>query len=270
MQLQGSLAELKLPDIIQLASMSKETCVIEFKNPEGISGKIVFDHGELIFAKVMDLTGDEAVYEISIWFDGNFRAVDVDKEYPVNINTNITGLLMEAARRLDEWRVLSRKIPSMSYFPYILDENKQIPTLNTAEWDILKYVDGSSNIREIAILTGKSPFKISKLLYGLLINNLIELSKIPTKEKASVENTLLKKLDLLKKEALNFTEDEFAIFVNRAVNESYGQLKRDSKNKSAVINAANKILQELMIFKGKEDSKELAERFREILRGKNK
>lgn len=268
MQLQGSLSELKLPDIIQLASISKETCVIEFLNPEGIKGKIVFDQGELIFAKVMDLKGDEAVYEIAIWFEGNFRAVDVDKEYPINIKTNITGLLMEAARRLDEWRVLSRKIPSMSYFPYTLDEDKEIPTLNTAEWDILKYVDGSQNIREIAVLTGQSPFRVSKLLYGLLINNLIELSKFPTKEKSNVENTLLKKLDLLKKEAFNSTEDDFAVFVNRAVNESYLKLKKDPNDKSAVISAANKILQELMIFKGKEESKKLADRFREILRGK--
>jgi len=270
MKLQGSLAELKLPDIIQLASMSKETCIIEFLNLEGIKAKIVFDQGELIYAMVMDLLGDEAVYEISIWFEGNFRAVDVDKEYPVNINTNITGLLMEAARRLDEWRVLSRKIPSMSHFPYTLDEENKIPTLNTAEWDILKYVDGSQNIREIAVITGQSPFKVSKLLYGLLINNLIGLSKVPTKEKSIVENTLLKKLDLLKKEALAFTDDEFSLFVTKAVNNSYIKLKKDPKNKSAVIEAANKILQELMIFQGKDKSKELATRFREILRGKVK
>jgi len=270
MQLQGSLSELKLPDILQLASMSKETCVIEFLNPEGVTGKVVFDKGELIYAKVLDLSGDEAVYEIAIWFDGTFKSVDVDKDYPVNIKTNITGLLMEAARRLDEWRVLSRKIPSMSYFPYPLDNEREIPTLNTAEWDILKFVDGSRNIREIAVITGQSPFRVSKLLYGLLINNLIGLSKIPTKEKSEVEGTLLMKLDLLKKEALAFTDDEFAVFVSRAINESLLKLKKDPKNKSAVIEAANKILQELMIFKGKEKSKELAARFRDILRGRHK
>jgi hypothetical protein len=269
MQLQGSLSELKLPDILQLASMSKETCVIEFLNAEGITGKVVFDKGELIYAKVLDLSGDEAVYEIAIWFEGTFKSADIDKDYPVNIRTNITGLLMEAARRLDEWRVLSKKIPSMSYFPYPLDEEKEIPTLNTAEWDILKYVDGSRNIREIAVATGWSPFRVSKLLYGLLINNLIGLSKIPTKEKATVENTLLSKLDLLKKEALAFTDDEFAVFVTRAINDGFLALKRNPKDKSAVIDAANKILQELMIFKGKEKSKELAAKFRNILRGKH-
>ena len=51
---------------------------------------------------------------------------------------------MEAARRLDEWRVLSKKIPSVELVPeFVILENREGQiNLNTMEWLLLSKIDG--------------------------------------------------------------------------------------------------------------------------------
>ena len=57
------------------------------------------------------------MHTLAIWRSGEFRfeaAVAAPRQTIQKSNTN---LLMEAARRLDEWRVLSKKIPSVELVP---------------------------------------------------------------------------------------------------------------------------------------------------------
>ena len=268
MKLQGSLSELKLPDILQLANMSQETGIIEFRNDEGVTGKIVLREGEVIHAHVGDLLGEEAVYEIAIWFDGSFRVIPLEEDYPPNVTGNLTGLLMESARRLDEWRVLSKKIPSLSYFPVLEDENTADRTLNTAEWDILRFIDGTRNIREVAVVCGQSPFAVSKLVYGLLINNLVSLSRFPAKEKQKIEiSPLISKLLLVKQEALTSTTGALRDEIDKIVQDGLVRLNEDDSDKRAVIETANAVLQKVMSSMGRDTSRELAIRFKAILKG---
>jgi len=268
MQLQGSLSELKLPDILQLANMSQETGVVEFKNTEGVTGKIVLENGEVKHARVGELIGDEAVYEIAIWFEGSFRVIPLESDYPANVEGNLTGLLMESARRLDEWRVLARKIPSLSYFPFIVEDNPREATLNTMEWEILRYVDGSRNIRDIAVACGRSPFAVSKLVYGLLIHNMVNLSKMPVQAVQEVTlPPLVEKLIKLKEAAMEICEEQMTAEMEGAIEQGLQQLERDSGDKKAVIDAANAMLQEWMNVKGKEEARILAARFKSILKG---
>jgi hypothetical protein len=53
---------------------------------------------------------------------------------------------MEAARRLDEWRVLSKKVPSVDMVPefVVQDSREGQINLNTSEWLILSKIDGSA------------------------------------------------------------------------------------------------------------------------------
>ena len=59
---------------------------------------------------------------------------------------------MEAARRLDEWRVLSKKIPSTDLVPeFVVQENREGQiNLNTSEWLILSKIDGHRSVKAIA------------------------------------------------------------------------------------------------------------------------
>ena len=71
MAFQGSLKELPLPDIIQLVSVSGKTGVFTLKNGTE-SGFIYLQDGQIVHAQVGDLVGEEAVYDLAIWPQGEF------------------------------------------------------------------------------------------------------------------------------------------------------------------------------------------------------
>jgi hypothetical protein len=178
MAFQGSLAELHLPDIIQLVSVSGKTGV--FHLVDGAQhGEIWLSDGKIVHAEVEDLAGEEAVYALAIWRSGEFRFEPGTGPPRQTIQKSNTNLLMEAARRLDEWRVLSRKIPSVELVPeFIVLENREGQiNLNTMEWLLLSKIDGQRTVRQIATTAGMGVFDAAKLLYGLVAANLIRLKE---------------------------------------------------------------------------------------------
>jgi len=176
MTFQGSLTELHLPDIIQLVSVSAKTGVFRLTGGSR-RGEIYLNKGQIVHAELDDLEGEEAVYSLAIWREGEFH-FDTGVAAPrQTIKKSNTSLLMEAARRLDEWRVLSRKIPSVDLIPeFVLLENRdgQI-NLNTMEWLLLSRIDGQRSLRAIAVAADLSVFDAAKLLYGLVATGLIRL-----------------------------------------------------------------------------------------------
>ncbi len=283
MILQGNLSELKLPDILQLANMAGETCLINFMNKDGEKGKIVLIDGNMVYAKTDSLEGDEAVFEIAIWLEGHFKVGEIDQNYPKNVKSNLTSLLMEAARRLDEWRVLSKKIPSLAYYPVLIDNPDTQQTMNTSELQIIKYIDGNTNIRDISKKSGLTPFVVAKLVYGLIVNNLVMLSKFPYEVKtASFESKdeseinflekspLYKKMVALKDAARKFTVSVpgFSDKIETEFLKSLNRLKQVPTEKKVVIDFANNILFTLAEVEGKEFSKKLSMEFKDILKSK--
>jgi Domain of unknown function (DUF4388) len=178
MAFQGSLAELHLPDIIQLVSVSGKSGVFRLIDGEH-RGDIWLQEGRIVHAVHEDLSGEEAVYALAIWRTGEFRfeaGVDSPRQTITKSNTN---LLMEAARRLDEWRVLSKKIPSVEYVPELMtreNRHEQI-TLNPQEWMLITRIDGHRSIVEIGRALNMSSFDVAKILYGMITGELVLLKK---------------------------------------------------------------------------------------------
>src|SRR6185295_9934246 len=167
MAFQGSLAELHLPDIIQLISVSGKTGVFHLTDG-ALKGQIFLNDGQIVHAQLEDIMGEEAVYALAIWSQGEFKFEPGIATQQRTISKSNTNLLMEAARRLDEWRVLSKKIPSTEMVPeFVVQDNREGQiNLNTSEWLILSKVDGHRSIKEIASAAGLSVFDASKILYG--------------------------------------------------------------------------------------------------------
>jgi hypothetical protein len=176
MAFQGSLAELHLPDIIQLISVSGKTGVFHLSDGP-LKGEIYLNEGKIVHAQLEDATGEEAVYALAIWRQGEFRFDPGGPTDRQTISKSNTNLLMEAARRLDEWRVLSKKIPSTDLIPeFVLQETREGQiNLNTSEWLILSKIDGQRSVKGIAAASGLSVFDAAKMLYGLVAGNLIRL-----------------------------------------------------------------------------------------------
>ncbi len=174
MSFQGSIQELPVPDIIQLVSVSGKTGM--FTLIRGAErGFIYLKNGQMVHARLGEQTGEEAIYALAIWSSGDFQFTPAEEADTVSIEKSNTSLLMEAARRLDEWKVLSRKIPGVDYVPVLLARASEPVTLSPPEWNMIIKIDGKKTIEELAGTIGLSSFEASKVLYGLITASLIEM-----------------------------------------------------------------------------------------------
>jgi hypothetical protein len=176
MALQGSLTELSLPDVIQLVSVSGKTGTFNLSK-QGEVGKIFLKDGQIVDATVGTLRGEHAVYEMAIWSEGDFSFNPGEESNQTTVHKSNANLMMEAARRLDEWRVLSRKIPSLDLIPYFPPRERGLDqvTLSPHEWILVTRVDGKRSIEEIAAILQWSAFDVSKLLFGMITSGLVAL-----------------------------------------------------------------------------------------------
>lgn len=178
MAFQGSLTELPLPDIIQVVSVSGKTGKFTLTR-EADRGVIFLKNGQMVHASVADLEGEEAIYALAIWNTGDFQFNAGEEAAQQTISKSNTNLLMEAARRLDEWRVLSKKIPGVDYVPELMarDNRHEQVTLNPHEWMIVTRIDGRRSIADIGRVLNMSPFEVAKILYGMVTGELVQLKK---------------------------------------------------------------------------------------------
>ena len=91
MAFQGSLAELHLPDIIQLVSVSGKSGVFRLIDGDH-RGDIWLQEGRIVHAEHEDLSGEEAVYALAIWRTGEFRfeaGIDSPRQSITKSNTNL-------------------------------------------------------------------------------------------------------------------------------------------------------------------------------------
>lgn len=178
MAFQGSLRELPLPDIIQLVSVSGKTGRFSLRREGHPGGEIYLRAGQIVHARTGDLVGEEAVYELAIWPDGDFTFHAGEETETVTIQKSNTNLLMEAARRIDEWQVLSKKIPSTRLVPVFTEQATTTSvSLTPQEWQLIAKIDERRSIEEVAIGLDQSPFEVCKLLYGLITSGLIALKE---------------------------------------------------------------------------------------------
>lgn len=120
---------------------------------------------------------EEAVYLLFTWSEGTFNfEPDVQPErQDLLVSINPESLMLEGARRVDEWGLIEKKIPS---FDVVFDADwRKLSSVElelTAEQQaVLQHVDGKRDIAKLVEITGMMEFDVGKALYGLLTANLI-------------------------------------------------------------------------------------------------
>lgn len=174
MVFRGSLAELPLTDILQLVAVSSKTGVLTLHNADA-RGEIHIDKGQIVHATTGVLAGEQAFFELARWLAGEF---DFTQDAPValrTIETANTNLLLEAARQIDEWKLLAKKIGSTRMVPLFTPPAARSVSLAPQEWAIVSRVDERRNIEEIAAAQGQSAFDVCKVIHGLLTSGVLTL-----------------------------------------------------------------------------------------------
>jgi chemotaxis methyl-accepting protein methylase/Flp pilus assembly protein TadD len=83
---------------------------------------------------------------------------------------NPESLLLEGARRVDEWSLIEKKVPSFDIIFIVDHERLDISeaTLTETQQRILPLLDGSRDVNQIIEDSGLGEFEIGKALYGLI------------------------------------------------------------------------------------------------------
>ena len=207
MAIKGSLKEASLPDVLQLLALGQKTGCLSIADRSNF-GYIYFEKGRICYASIVnrrDRLGDilvkhgkrlgevlvamgvitqadlerymrvqieESVYYLFTWTQGTFNfEADVrpgQQDFLVSINPE--SLLLEGARRVDEWSLIEKKIPSFDLI-FVVDKDRiaiSESQLTDAQQRLLPLLDASRDVNQVIEDSGLGEFEIGKALYGLI------------------------------------------------------------------------------------------------------
>lgn len=134
-------------------------------------GKILVTHGSVSEAdldRLLRLKAEESIYDVFQWPKGEFRFIEGERPQltMIPIALDVTGIVLEAARRQDEWQRIQEVVPSPSAIPVsVVGDLAEDPELSPGERKILELVDDQRTVEEIALQTHSSEFLVSSVLY---------------------------------------------------------------------------------------------------------
>jgi CheY-like chemotaxis protein len=99
--IQGRLEEMGVAELMQSLEMGQKTCRMTVRR-NAQDCELYFAAGQCKDAKLGNLEGDPAVFEVVSWNDGEFEIDFGATSERTTTTRSTTGLLMEAARLLDE------------------------------------------------------------------------------------------------------------------------------------------------------------------------
>ena len=114
---------------------------------------------------------EEAVYFLFTWTQGTFSfEADIrPEEDEVLVAINPESLLLEGARRVDEWSLIDKKVPSFDII-FALDRERldaSAAQLTPVQERLLQFIDGRRDVTALIETSGIGEFEVGKALYGL-------------------------------------------------------------------------------------------------------
>jgi tetratricopeptide (TPR) repeat protein len=122
--------------------------------------------------RYMRLQIEEAVYYLFTWTSGtfNFEAGVRPEQEDFLVRINPEYLLLEGARRVDEWSLIEKKIPSFDLI-FSVDSGhigESAPTLSAEQQLLLPLLDGARDVQAVIDESGLGEFEVGKALFGLI------------------------------------------------------------------------------------------------------
>ena len=123
--------------------------------------------------RYISLQIEEAVYHLFAWSQGSFHfdPGQSPDEGVILVDISAESLLMEGARRVDEWGLIEKKIPSLDLVFEMQknpEESEEDVELTREQNKLIPLLDGQRTVEELVHESGMVEFDACKALYGLL------------------------------------------------------------------------------------------------------
>ncbi len=170
---------LRIKGVITLEEL--EICLEEGNQKKQALGKVLVEKGIIsleLLTRFIRKQVEEIVYSLFLWESGEFIYKDalLDLSGIVITELDITRIILEASRRIDEISVLKKYIPNdqIVYGWSGKVQDKEELKLSPNEWRILNLIDGKRTIEQLLEICGLDHLVAYKILYSLISSGLAE------------------------------------------------------------------------------------------------
>lgn len=109
------------------------------------------------------------------WRDGEWTFVpgeETAEDTPLDMS--LENLLMDAARRLEQWEVIRAELGSLdAVVDFTPRKTGAEVALTPDEWSLMTQIDGAATITEIAEQAGYGQFETARIMYGLVTAGIV-------------------------------------------------------------------------------------------------
>ncbi len=142
-------------------------------------GKILVSSGALAEADLQPLLerkAREAIYDIFTWPAGSFEFLDDELPERLMIPTDldVTGIVLEGVRRLDEWERIRGVIPTLEAVPVTVADLGRAK-LADADRRLLELVDDRSTLEQIRDRAGVTDFRVCEAVFAAAQRGLVKV-----------------------------------------------------------------------------------------------
>ena len=145
-------------------------------------GQILVDEGYLeaeVLREFVRAEVSEAIFEMLRLEEAQLRFVPDERcdQVDLGFSVSIEQILADAAARIEAWRRMRERIPSLdTRFEMSAVPGQTLAEihLKPAEWMLLCHLHGGRSVRELVRLTGYSDFDTATVLYGMCASGLVE------------------------------------------------------------------------------------------------
>jgi tetratricopeptide (TPR) repeat protein len=158
---------------------------LQHAHPSRRLAEILLEMGsvsEEVLERQLRFQMEETVYELMSWRDGYFKFEEQAgiSEHRLLARVRVDSLLMEGARRIDEWTRLESRVPGPDVVPALAPPGERDGPpleLKPDEWAVLAEVDGERDIRQLAADLGRSEFDVGKIVFGLVSTGIVTVEE---------------------------------------------------------------------------------------------
>jgi len=120
--------------------------------------------------RIVQLKVEESIYDAFLWEVGNFEFHDgaPPPQKSVLLQLDVTGVVLEGARRVDEWKRIKKVLKGGDAVTDAISEAiAEMLPLAAEDAALLSRLDGSKTVDQLVIEMRATDFKINKLLFDL-------------------------------------------------------------------------------------------------------
>jgi hypothetical protein len=140
-------------------------------------GALLVEQGPLTdenLVRMLEHKAEETIYDLFHWNEGHFEFKDgeLQRDVPFPVNLDVTSVIMEGVRRIDEWERMRAVIPSTETTLRPLGQPE-----DPVDHEVLLLCSEGKTVTEIAFAVRRTVFDMTAMLYEMHRRGLVEVEQ---------------------------------------------------------------------------------------------